>query len=196
MLSFKAERDYLQGGDICQAVMERAESRFDGRIDRLQLGIHRFMHRQPDMHWHDHEAGSADPARPAVDFVVSSRGATAAGWLEESQRPVLDRIPFDEEQIRRLCEFRADSVEISGDSGYLPIEVAVSMTKQLHNRMLPAQDGRWIFTRIDLRRALRREDASSLCLKLIENLYSRLTKSSIGVAGEEVGYMYFSLLRR
>jgi hypothetical protein len=194
-LNLKGQRDYLQGGDLCQAVMEFAGCRLDGRVDRLLLGVHRFMHRQPDLHWHDGAKSGARPEKAAADFSVSSQGAAFSGWLVETDRQVTNRIPFDEERITRLCTIRGQAIDISGNSGYLPIEVAVSMTKKLHNLLLPTNDGRWIFAKIDLNRLLREDDASALSVVLMENLYNRLTKSEIHVAGTSVGYMYFSLLR-
>ncbi len=88
-----------------------------------------------------------------------------------------------------------DSISIRGDAGYLPIEIAVSMTKQLHNSLLNVSTGRWIFTKLDMRRLFRPADALSLTITLKENLYHRLTKSEIMSGSDLLGAIYFSLVR-
>jgi hypothetical protein len=194
-LCFKGERNYLQGGDLCNAVMEAVSGSSVGEAVRFQLAFHRFITKQPDMVWLEGEKTSSKLENVAAEFAVSGSLGKASGWLIETDREVDCRIPFDEERIARHCGFAGESVSILGDSGYLPIEVAVSMTKQLHNRVLPASVGRWVFTRLDAARIFQDGDAAALTITLKENLYGRLTKSEIKVRGEPIGHIFFSLVR-
>lgn len=194
-LCFKGERNYLQGGDLCNAVMEAVSGSSVGEAVRFQLAFHRFIAKQPDIVWLEGEKTSSRPENVAAEFAVNGSLGKASGWLVETDREVDCRVPFDEERIALHCAYDGESVSILGESGYLPIEVAVSMTKQLHNRMLPSSAGRWIFTRLDVSRLFQSGDAAALTIKLQENLYGRLTKSEIKVHGEAIGHIFFSLAR-
>lgn len=195
-LCFKGTRDYLQGGDLCQAIMQAAKARSPGEVVRFQLAFHRFIARQPDLLWLDPQ----DPASRAKDapaeFTISGTRGQLRGQLVESGRAVDCRIPFDEDSIVRACDISGDVVSIGTESGYLPTEVLVSMTKHLHNRLLPAPAGRWIFTRLDVARLFAAGDAAGMSVTLGENLHGRLTKSAIRVGGQMLGHIYFSLVSR
>lgn len=195
-LCFKGERNYLQGGDLCNAVMQAVGGSSVGEAVRFQLAFHRFIAKQPDMVWLEGGKPSSRPENVAAEFSVSGSLGKASGWLIETNREVDCRIPFDEEQIARHCSFGGEWVSMLADSGYLPIEVVVSMTKLLHNRLLPASSGRWIFTKLDLSRCLVAGDASALTITLKQNLHGRLTKSEVNVHGRSLGFIYFSLVRR
>lgn len=192
-LCFKGERDYLQGADIYQAVVEAIRSELREPVGGIRMAIRRFFARQPDLLWADSPELSARPGDAVVDYTVELPPRRPGGWLVESARPVECRLPFDEARIAMQCAFSDRTVEVMGELGFLPIEVVVAMTKQLHQRKLPAAAGRWIFTRIDLRRLLRQPDASALSVTLEENLHNRLTRSSIVAGGEAIGSIYFSL---
>jgi len=195
-LCFKGTRDYLQGGDLCQAIMQAAGTLSLGEIIRFQLAFHRFIARQPDLVWLDPQ----DPASRAKDapteFTISGTRGVLRGQLAESGRAVDCRVPFDEDGIVRSCDIAGNVVSIRGETGYLPTEVLVSMTKHLHNSLLPAQVGRWIFTRLDVTRLFAAEDAAGMSVELGENLHGRLTKSAIRVGGQVLGHIYFSLVSR
>jgi hypothetical protein len=195
-LCFKGARNYLQGGDLCQAIMQAADTLPLGGVVRFQLAFHRFIARQPDLVWLDPE----DPAARATDaptaFTVSGAGGLVRGQLVESGRAVDCRIPFDEDSIVRHCDISGDVISIGAESGYLPAEVLVSMTKHLHNSLLPAPAGRWIFTRLDVTRLFTDGDATGMSVTLGENLHGRLTKSAIRVRGQPLGHIYFSMVNR
>jgi len=194
-ICFKGERNYLHGTDIYESLAQAANAQFECAIVRFQMSIHRFFNLQPEIHWFEIGHLAARPRNAVVDFSISSNSRGAAGWLVETDRPVDCRVPYDEDKIGRHCTFTDSCISIQGDSGYRPIEVVVSMTKQLHNRILRAQAGRWIFTKLDMRRLLEPLDATTFTVFLKENLHNRLTKSEITVGNESIGMIYFSLVR-
>ena len=192
-LCFKGERDYLQGADIYQAVVDAIRGELREPVGGMRMAIRRFFGRQPDLLWMDSPEPSARPESAVVDYTVDLPARRSGGWLVESGRPVECRLLFDEARIALQCAYSDRRVGVAGELGFLPIEVLVAMTKQLHQRNLPAPTGRWIFTRIELKRLLRRSDASALSVTLEENLHNRLTRSSIVAGGEAIGSIYFSL---
>lgn len=195
-LCFKGARDYLQGGDLCQAIMQAASADPPGEVVRFQLAFHRFIARQPDLVWLDPERPAARAKDAPTEFTVSGTRGVLRGQLVESGRTVDCRVPFDEDGIVRNCDIAGNVVSVRGETGYLPTEVLVSMTKHLHNSLLPAPSGRWIFTRLDVTRLFADGDAAGMSVTLGENLHGRLTKSAIGVRGQPLGHIYFSLVSR
>ena len=195
-LCFKGERDYLQGGDLVEAVSGVARRELGSRVARFQVAVHRFFRAQPDLHWGmtNDARGFARPAAAGADFTVLADGPALCGWLSESTRAVDRRVPFDEPGIAARCKIDGDAIALRAQTGFLPIEVAVSMTKALHNARLPADSGRWIFTKLDLQRLLQPRDGADLAVELKGNLHGRLTKSEIRAAGQPIGWIYFSLL--
>lgn len=195
-LCFKGERNYLQGGDLCQAVMQAAGTLSLGEIIRFRLAFHRFIARQPDLVWLDPERPAERAKDAPTEFTVSGRHGVLHGQLVESGRAVDCRVPFDEDGIVRNCDIAGNVVSVRGVTGYLSTELLVSMTKHLHNRLLPAPSGRWIFTRLEVTRLFTDGDAADMSVALGENLHGRLTRSAIGVRGQPLGHIYFSLVNR
>lgn len=194
-LPFKGGRDYLHGTDVYEDLASLAARELGSGIYRFQMALHRFFARQPDLHWSEDQQQPARPRDAVADFSAAARARKLSGWLSESGRPVGHRVEYDEDRIASRCSFARDSIRIEGETGFLPIEVAVSMTKVLHYRRMPPAAGRWIFTKLDLRRLLAAADAAALSIVLRDNLHGRLTKSDILARGEAVGAIYFSLVR-
>src|SRR4051812_16694629 len=111
---FKGNRDYLQGGDMCNAIMERVRLDYGGEISGFKLAFHRFISRQPDVCWVSGKNVSSRPSDLVVDFAVTGTGGSVSGWLIESDRQVECRIPFDEDRIARLCRISGESISIHG----------------------------------------------------------------------------------
>jgi len=193
-LSYKGERDYLHGTDMYEAVAALVRRELGTGALRLKLAMHRLLSTQPDLCWTEQRGEVDRPAGAAADFSAAAGDSTVRGWLLASARPVTRRAPHDESRIAAACRVEGDAISVSRDPGFLPIEVAVSMTKQLHGERLPVPHGRWMFTRLDLRRLLLPADAGSLSVVLEENLHGRLTRSGLRVAGHAVGAIYFSVL--
>jgi hypothetical protein len=193
-LCFKGRRDYVQGTEMLEAVSALARRELGTGELRLKLAMHRLLSTQPDLCWTDQPGGMDRPATAAADFSAAAGGALLRGWLLESSRPVTRRVAFEESRIAAKCRLESDAIAVDGDPGFLPSEIAISMTKQLHGARFPAPHGRWIFTRLDLRRLLEPGDAGALSVVLRDNLHGRLTRSDLRVAGRGIGSIYFSLL--
>ena len=192
-ICFKGERDYLQGGDIYNAVTEGLASHY-GSIDRFHLAFHGFLKTLPELRVADGEAGRLWPTDIAAAVRFECASGARHGWLLATGQPVTCRFPFDEDAIRRHCRISSSTNAIRTHTPYSPIEVAVAMTKHLHNALLPQAAGRWIFTRLEMGRLLRPADSDGLDITLRDNMHNRLTKSEIRAHGEPIGFIFFSLL--
>ena len=191
-LCFKGERTYLHATDLYEALVGAVQSEFGIQIDGFQMSIRRFFSRQPDLYWTDSPGESARPVNAVGEWSVAGQGQELRGWVVESGRPVDCRLPFDEDRIARHASIQGKTALIDGPLEFLPIELIISMTKHLHDSLLPACGRRWVFTKLDLRRLLRPVDSARLQITLEETLHGRLTRSQIAVAGEPVGKLFFS----
>lgn len=193
-MSFKGSRDYLHGTDMFNAICrELPADTISSPKAPLKLAIHRVAQTQCDLLLLDSGEQAAKPASLVAEFAFKSSGKDIIGWLVETGRAVEGRYPYDEKTIEGLCVIEGESIEIKGESGFTPIEVAVCMTKTLHYRLYPIAQGKWVFTKLELIRSFDAKDAALFRIEAKHNLNNRLTKSSILVNGDAVGNIYFSV---
>jgi hypothetical protein len=67
------------------------------------------------------------------------------------------------------------------------------MTKKLHNAVMKPEHGRWLFTRIDLKRLLRPQDSSGMSVTLAGTPRTAISRSEIAVGADPLGSIYFSV---
>ena len=197
-MCFKGNRNYLQGADLYNAIVKYASKTTAEKLYApFRMVIHRFAHKQCDMILGNPGEILTKPGHLFAEFIFSSDEGNVAGWMVETERVIDCRNPYDEKEIERLCVIDVDkkATVIQGDSGYSPIELAVSMTKQLHYAVYPT-DASWIFNRLDLEQLFKPSDSYQIQIELEHNFNNRLTKSKIKVADETIGYIYFSLIKK
>jgi len=191
-LSFKGNRDYLHGTDMYNSIVEIA-ARQNTPIAGHRLAIHAFARSQCELTMFASGEPLATPAHLVADFSFDTAPGRVTGFLSETGAEVKIRYPYEEERIDALCKTSGGQIRIGGDSGYSPIEVIVTMTKHLHNSALTQPSGKWVFTKLELSRALRADDAKQTAIVLLHNFNNRLTKSQILSGDEAIGHVYFSL---
>jgi len=86
------------------------------------------------------------------------------------------------------------SIDLNTPTEYSFIEHIVAMNKALLEKLYDDVNGKWYFTRLQLKKNISMADISSLQLVLKSNFQFKLTKSSIVVDQEQVGFIYFSLI--
>ncbi|MBI5643974.1 MAG: hypothetical protein HY954_10935 [Deltaproteobacteria bacterium] len=192
-LAYKGQRNYLQGGDLYNGIIDAIDGHVDGKKGPFRLAVHNFASRQCDMLINESGEQLTKPEGLVAEFTIGSARGMVTGWLMETERDVVNRNPYDESVIQALCTDEGESIEMRGETPYTPIEVAISMTKQLHYRLYPIVDGKWIFTKLELGRLLEDNDSARLKVTARHNLNNRLTKSIITAGGEQVGSIYFSV---
>lgn len=192
--TFKGQRNYFQGGDMYNVICEAASKESAVQLSTpFRLVVHKFTDKHCDMLLSEPGETINKPDHTVAEFTFASERGRVSGWLVESEKNVENRIPYDEAKIERLCSRNGNVTVIDGDSGFTPVEVAISMTKQLHYALYPVK-GKWIFTKIDMNRLFVQEDSTRLKVELKHNLNNRLTKSTISVDGINIGNIYFSLI--
>jgi len=87
-----------------------------------------------------------------------------------------------------------ESINLNTPTEYSFIEHIVAMNKALVEKLYSDANGKWYFTRLQLKENISMSNISSLQLVLKSNFQFKLTKSSILVDNTEVGFIYFSLI--
>jgi hypothetical protein len=195
-MCFKGSRTYLHGTDLYNALCEKVP-RLSGLPVQapVRIVIHRLVTHECDILLGAVGESIEKPERPWAEFTFSTDQGMIAGWMCETDRDVACRYEYAEERIEVKSALNDSKKEIviHEDTGYSPVEVAVAMTKKMHNAMCPTK-AKWLFTRLELKRLLQASDAHNLRIRLEHNFNNRLTKSSLLSDGEAIGYIYFSLL--
>ena len=194
-LGFRGDRDYLHGTDIYNVLLHELEAAGCGRpAGPVSLSFRRFAKRQLDAVICEEGDAEVRPADTAVFFAVETDAGPVHGWMSESERPVTDRRPFDESVVCDATRITAQAATVEAKLELTPIEVAIPMTKHLHQALLPAGGRRWILSRLDLARPFRSSDVPGLTIELVQNLNQRLTKSAMSGRAGRLGHIYFTLV--
>lgn len=192
---FKGDRNYIHGPDIYNMMMEHTTAGLNpSKIERVKLTIHAFASHQCQLLVGRPSEPFNKPDHLIADLTLVTPEGNVTSALVETGQSISDTYSFDERKIEALCEISGQSITINGDSEYSSVEVAVSMTKQLHNRLFPRKDGKWIVTGYDLRRPLAPKDSANLTVHFQHNFNDRLTKSELLFRGKSIGNIFFSLV--
>lgn len=196
VLSYKGSRNYLQGGDLYNAIASSFSQLYQGDSKTIQLLFHRFARQQCDLYIVGAEEGILRPEECVCDGTVEGKSGKWIFWLLETGRPVTGRQPFDEDGISRNAIVSDKQVSLEERLEYSPIEIVVALTKHLHNLLYPLAGQRWIFSKLELSRLLAPEDNHRVRVKLLTNLHNRITKSEVWCGVELLGHIYFSAIAK
>lgn len=188
---YKGKRDYLQGPDMYNAIMEYlrrvAPQHLRGPV---KMVMHDFSHNQCDMVYSIGQNRCPRPDNARLEFYISDN---ISGWLKETDRLVLVRRPYPEEEIVAKSRVEGQTVLAVSDASFSfsAIEVLVSLTKRLH-LIVRSGAARWALTRLELLRPLQDSDSECLQVELLQALGNRLTKSAVRVGNVPLGHIFFS----
>lgn len=147
-LSYKGERNYIQGGDIYNAINTLAPDLLSKRNAYLrQIVFKKFCRRDPDVCLE----------RPKNAKRLVAMGECASGtdfkkpiWVVESDRFINNRYAFEEERIISSAEIVGERISLQSSIVYTPIEDVIILTKALTYKLIPKVAGKWVFGQLDL----------------------------------------------
>lgn len=194
---FKGSRDYVQGGDIfnevIQIIKSREECQSNLNIDLIMRNVLRtnanlfFVEKTDD--------NSYKLVNATINISCNTNRYEMI--LVENDIPINQRNDYFEEEIIKSVLFNEDEKSISlGKSNYYTvIERIIALNKVLLNKLFPNHGRKWYFVKIKLRNwDINMNDSASLKLVFKKNLDFKLTDTIISVEGEQVGNIYFSLI--
>lgn len=144
-LSFKEERQYLNGADFYLTIEKTLNSINKGWLKKLTFK--KFAYNQCIISF---EKPDIDKKIIGTGIWVSSNESLYKIWIIETSLPVVNRVPFKEEDIFKQTELFSNEIKIDKKNTYSVIENIVSLTKRLNYQLSPVINGKWIFGQIDL----------------------------------------------
>src|ERR1041385_2779991 len=190
-LRFKGAREYLQGPDIYNALFEWVIANgANPPISDVDLSIHRIVSRQLDVV----EAFTVNSAaRAAATCSFTERGARRHLALIETEQPVTERYPYDEDSIVRqmVIDAPARSGKLSTNPGFSPIEIWVAMTKAVHIGVF-GPSIKWLFVRARLEAHIPTFESGDWTTTIAASFRDKLTRNEIAHDGKKVGDIFFA----
>ena len=189
---FRGWRDYVHSTDMYAELLAGANaagfSPVDGIVD---LAVRRWIRTQPEFHF---GAEVEEETVPPATFRLGTRTGIVCGAIIASDRPVIDRNPYDESPIWNNARIYRNRAEITADTGLRPIEVVTALCTFHHRQTYPPPAGkRWLLARLYLLRPLRPQDASAITISIDRIVGGVMTRSTIHAAAERVGAIDFIL---
>jgi hypothetical protein len=192
LMRYKGARNYLQGGDIYNAVVAAVIEYYGPGSYAGQLAFHRFATNQCNLFVVPSDEQPIVPEDRVCDGQFRGNKGNWTVWLVETDHPVESRYAFDEDEICATSVIGDKTVSATKALDYSPIEVAIALTKHLHNNLFPLDTKRWIFAKLEFSRLFNPDDAGRIQINLLTNLHNRITKSELRSGDELIGYIYFS----
>lgn len=194
---FKSTRDYVQGGDIFNEVIQIIKSRGECQSNlNVDLIMRNVLRTNADLFFVKKTDNNSDKLVNAT-INISCNTNQYQMILVENDTPIDQRNDYFEEEIIKSVLFNEDEKAISLEKSnhYTVIERIIALNKVLLNNLFPNHGGKWYFVKIKLRNwDINMEDSASIKLSFKKNLDFKLTDTLIYVQGEQVGNIYFSLI--
>lgn len=183
---FKAERDYVHGSDIFNAISRVATQSFSGGFV-THIAFRNIARRQCTLAFENLTSLTA----LATGAIRACDGRLEPFWLFDREEEVLGRYAFDEEAIVGSAEICADekSINLLQNGAATPIEYVIALTKRLSYRLAPDIDGRWLFGQLNLDVPLNASGVLRIFQKSI--LHGRMSINEIWLDDTRVGIIRF-----
>lgn len=191
---FKGDRQYVHGTDMLNKCVDYLLEACGNRLENFQFVIHRMTDRNLIFTFHQISDCSERPEYIVAGVSFSVARQAWVGYLTDGLEQPVCRYPYDEDAVVDLCSVDKDGrrIKLTADAAFSDIETLVAMTKALHLKVFHDFTGKWVFSGWDSPRWPLGEGMQGVCIQLIQNLGTRLTKSEVTIAGKVLGHIYFS----
>ena len=192
-MPFKGERNYLHGTSMYTESINELSRVLQGPLNGpFRMAIHKIARYSLHLLYSPISDSLKNPDEFIAEFSFFSGNHEYRAWLIETDIEVSDRIPYPEFKIEEKCIISKETVTLSDQTGLLPIEELIGMTKVLHIEEYPPLDFQWFFSRLDWKRLLDPDLSGKLKVSLEGILGNRYTRSIIKYGDENLGHIYFS----
>ena len=183
---FKGSRKYVHGTDIFTQLVES----HNNNVENIDIAFHGITVNNMSFYIE----------KPVEEVKVTFRCIQDEIKVKlfgvENDTSVDCRYEYLEEKIveNSMVDVAEEIINLNTRTEYSFIEHIVAMNKALVEQIYSDVNGKWYFTRLQLKENISMSDISSLQLVLKSNFQFKLTKSAIIVNDVEVGFIYFSLI--
>ena len=129
-----------------------------------------------------------------MDFRFTSEGRTIAGFVDESATAIAANKPYEEARIWDHARIEDKRAMLRHDTGMAPIEVITALGVLQHKTLYPPEAGhRWLCVRVRFGHPPRPEEVDHVDVEIRQFIAGKISKSAIGLHGENLGEMSFIL---
>lgn len=187
---FKGKRTYVHGTDTYDKLIELLSDKFlDGKFD---LSFHGVAKKNIVLVT---EKPKDENRLKFVCRCTDLDGNKNILFGLENNVDIECRYEYPEEDIYALStlDLKNKTAGLIKNSSYSFIENTVAMNKYLLENLFPKADGKWYFTRLQLK-SIPNDEQYPLKLELKANFNFKLTKTEIFINNKSIGFIYFSLV--
>jgi len=186
---YKGSRDYVHGTDIFTKLLlipNNDLKKIDIAFHDITINNMTFTTNKPINNQVNVTFRALDNQKPIKFYGV------------ENNKTISCRYPYEEDKIVKnsTVDPKTESIILNTPTEYSFIEHIVAMNKALLEELYRNKKGKWYFTRLQLHKNIDMAKIQSLKLVLNANFQFKLTKTVIIVDGENIGYIYFSLIQK
>lgn len=192
---FKGSRNYVQGPDIFDLVIEKLKLYFDlDLITNIKYSAHEMLLTNADMIILDSfDKNNYKKMNSIITFEIGSQKYYVVVIANENKIECSNN--YSEEVIRTNSIISDSKINFNNILEDSITELIVSMNKYYLQETV-TKNGKWIVTKFEYSnlKDLKKIKNKNLELELKSNFNNKLTKSVITIDNESIGYIYFSLV--
>ncbi|MGE3591187.1 MAG: hypothetical protein AB7G52_01665 [Arcobacter sp.] len=192
---FKGSRTYVQGPDIFDAVMTTIKDDFDlFQITDIKYAAHDMLLSNANLIVTDQfSKDDFDTINSIITFKQDGTKYYAVVFQNDNKIECSNE--YSEEIVRTQSIIKDKIITFENVLEDSITEITVSMNKYFLQET-ETKDGKWIVTKFEYPKLINLDKIKNknLKLELTNNFNNKLTKSTIFVNDEAVGYLYFSLI--
>jgi len=187
---FKGNRTYVHGTDIFNKLIDELKNEISN--DKIDLSFHGIA--RTNLSLLDEKPENEELIKFVIKFNNKNYERTFLYGVENGI-DINCRYKYPEEDICNFSDLNVEKqiINLKVDSSYTFIEDSVALNKYLLENLFPDANGKWYFTRLQLKR-LPKETYYPLKLSLKANFNFKLTKTEIFIDNQSIGFIYFSLV--
>ncbi|MGJ8530450.1 hypothetical protein [Maritalea sp.] len=191
-IPYKGSRDYLHGTDMFDRVISIASKESGGAPEVFEISFHAMANKPLVL-----QIGGDGPARAttAAGYFQGAAGKVRF-FLSETDGEVVGRIPYAEEEVVRNMVFadQGATALMGALNPFSDIEVWIPMVKELHTRLFPEANGKWVFARAKMSGYSPEHAPMEYRVQHTAKLGHKLTRNEVFLGDRKVGDIFFSLM--
>ncbi len=190
-LQYKGERNYIRGSDIYNAAMDIVQTMLDDQAWINHIVFRGFARNSCDLILE----APKDYSKKAIRAVctIKHKEKLIPAIIVETNNKINERYGFDENIVLNEVVLQKKSIFQNRRAGFSAIEEIIVLTKHLHNKLIPIQQGRWIFSQLDLIEPFTINNEYCYSIELKQNLANRMTVSNIIEGDRHIGQIRFTV---
>jgi hypothetical protein len=191
---FKGDRNYVQGADIFDGVLEVVKDFFGEYPNLLKGAFYRLLSNTGIFHLYK-EHDFIDQENIYAQFFLLVRRLNYKIIVSASGKNIHSSQEYNENEVLDGFNIKDKIVMMSVKQSFSYMEQIVAMTKRLHFEVYPDVSGKWLFSKIDLKDIINPLLFHNhlLVIEAKKNFHNKLTQNAIFLDDKHLGYIFYSL---